>query len=121
MTVHGGRLKEIPNPWRRKWPDSDEPRRVRVKFLDWSAGGGHHISLTIEEEHNYLWNGEAWQECWDDDDGQGFELKTKFERYEDAVKVARAVVRIMFSDKARYNVLWDGVRQTRYIYARQSD
>lgn len=121
MAIIGGKMRDYPHPHKRKWPESSERRRVRIEFTDWSVSiGGRHISLKIKEEHNYLWDGEHWRECWDDLDGQGFELETKFERYEDAVKVAKAIVRIMFPDKARYDIDWSGKR-TRYVYARQSD
>lgn len=123
-TIHGGEMQDIPHPHRRYWPEATEPRRVSVRFTDWSAAiGGSHISLKIQEEHNYIWSEtkQAWIEPWDDTKGTGFELETKFERYEDAVKVARAVVKIMFSDEKKHRVDWDGVRQTRHRYARQSD
>jgi hypothetical protein len=119
-TSHGGYIRDLPLPHRRYWPNEAEQRGVTIRFRDWSAAiGGSHINLEIKEEHNYIWDEKEriWRECWDDDKGMGFRLDTKFERYEDAIKVARAIVRIMFQ---KHKVRWDGKR-TRHVYAREGD
>lgn len=118
----GGRLQDLPMPYRRYWPESTDRRRVSISFTDWSVSiGGSHTSLKIEEEHNYIWDEQhqIWRKCWDDQKGRGFELETKFEDYATALKVAKAIVRIMFPS-VTHEIIWDGKR-TRYVYARQSD
>lgn len=76
MTTTGGYLREIPEPHRRKWPESKERRTVSVSLGRFT--GFPHWHVTIREEDNPIWDsrdaaewkrpGEAigWTLCWDD-------------------------------------------------------
>lgn len=88
--LYGGRLKDVPKPHVRFFPDKVGIRReVRVRIGVFSGIGKHfHVDLT--EEGNPVWdvrpdrpfNREAghWRECWSytDPEGQGKVLMDKF-------------------------------------------
>lgn len=74
VTHHGGKLKDIPEPHVRRWPNKHGvKRRVEVNITSFVGivGGARHFTPHVEVENNAIWNGEAWQNAWDDREGYG--------------------------------------------------
>ena len=63
----GGHFKDVPEPYKTLWPDSDKKRIVTVSCISWvglSIGAKHWYAELIEED-NYIIDGDTLQVCWD--------------------------------------------------------
>ena len=111
--IRGGRLKEIPKPYKYRYPSNDELREVRVtvnSFTEIGSIGAKHWYVTIKEDDNYIWNIQenCWQQPWDlleIHKGRKFEDKTTFINKPDAMSWARRIVNEHFSG-VQYKVVW---------------
>lgn len=92
----GGYLKDIPQPYTRRWFDDPTPRLVRA-YIERDNQNLYYFAR-IEEEDNPIWNCErhAWQCAWDDANGQGKQFSARFERYAQTTKYMHAVLRHFF-------------------------
>lgn len=64
---YGGYLKDIPKPYKRKFPD-ERKRRVCVLVTQY-YGIGIHFYVHIREEENPIWDEKenCWRIAWDDE------------------------------------------------------
>lgn len=78
--IHGGKIAEVPEPHKRKWPESDEPRDVHIRGGQYP--GYPHFYVRVEEDENPIWDASpnsygrpdqphGWRICWDDEEGKG--------------------------------------------------
>lgn len=147
--MSGGKLKDIPQPWERKWPDlemrrqprweqkqppTEEKRRITLRFSSYvgtSAINATHYTVRIEEENNPIWNTERelWQRAWDDIDCEGRTLREEFTLATRAVQWARIMIDEHFSGE-EYDVNWSDLElfaedyrltDVQHLYAREGD
>ena len=75
MTLHGGKLKEIPKPWKREFPSKTKKQRVYTNIHSYRGfvPGAIHWHASLEEENNLIWNRKkrCWQMAWDDEKAKG--------------------------------------------------
>lgn len=88
----GGYLKDIPQPYTRRWFDDPTPRLVRT-YIERDYQHFYYFAR-IEEEDNPIWNRESntWQCAWDDANGQGKRFSARFQRYAQTTKYIQAVL-----------------------------
>jgi len=111
---HGGHLEEISKPHTRFFPNPYRKRKVTVTISRY-YGIGLHYYVSLQEEDNPIWNGEAWQTAWDDKEGRGrtdtdlffggeIEANIRVEAYEIAVGKAMMLIKKYFPD---HEVVWE--------------
>ena len=75
MSLYGGKLKEIPKPWKREFPSKTKKRRVELDIYTWrgSFPGAIHWHVDLNEEANLIWNKKIkdWQRAHDDKEAKG--------------------------------------------------
>jgi hypothetical protein len=79
----GGKLKDIPKPYVRKFPNPHIKRQVDIEIYSWctiGSIGAKHLYVVIKEEDNYIWNSinNCWQIATDDGLGKGKKIETNF-------------------------------------------
>lgn len=146
----GGKLKDIPKPWLRKWADPEnralgprweqkqppttEKRGVTLHFSSYvgtSTVNATHYTIRIEEEGNPIWNekDQIWQKAYDDYDYDGRELKEEFTLATRVVEWAKIMVAEHFSGD-EYDVDWNDLEwfakeyrltNAHHLYAREGD
>lgn len=127
--IFGGRIADYPDAPRR-WPDGplsgDEPREVKVVLA--SFGGvlsyANHWYVDVTEEHNDIWDGEQWRDCWDDREGKGQSFHERFESKSEARGWALDIVKKHFPDhelQEMYEGELDWIRMARLGLRREGD
>jgi hypothetical protein len=102
----GGHLENVPRPHERKWPDSEEKRRVKVDVYTWRGMslGAVHWYGSVEEESNPVWDSSIldWRLCWDDEKATGREFRGDFDTKEEVVSWAKEIIGREFEPETHY-------------------
>jgi hypothetical protein len=79
LFVHGGHLKDYPEPRIRQFPNDTTKRTVTATITTWIGQGdcsAKHYNVTFIEEHNHFKSGNNWIKCWDEpNNGWMYEIK----------------------------------------------
>ena len=127
--IFGGHIADYPDAPRR-WPDGPlsgpEPREVKIILASFEAtlSYAHHWYADIKEEHNLIWDGETWRDCWDDREGRGQFFSEKFDSKFEARAWAFDIVEKHFPSHAlreMYKGELDWVRKLRMKLQREGD
>ena len=120
-TVLGGHMKDLPEPHVLKWPNKRGVKRdVRVVLSTWVGVGlgATHYYVRVEEEDNYIWDGERWARPWGgipDQEGQSF--GGQFDNPLQCRDYAKEIITEHFSN-GEHEIRWEGL-EVEHLYRRE--